>query len=63
MKIEELSEEVEQYIIKEPRFFSDIIRNFSKEPYRGLLLAWSIIREKDILKRDDEGHYIIEPEI
>ncbi len=59
MDINLLSVEIEQYVEKEPRFFSDILRNFKTQPYRDILLAWSIIRLKNILKRDEEGHYLI----
>ncbi|HWQ43589.1 MAG TPA: hypothetical protein VN456_16340 [Desulfosporosinus sp.] len=59
MDLKGLSVEIEQYIGEEPRFFSDILRKFINQPYRDILLAWSIIREKDVLKRDEEGHYLI----
>lgn len=54
-----LPDEIEQYISEEPRFFSDVVRKFRDRPYRDILLAWSTIREKDILKRDEEGHYVL----
>lgn len=52
---------IEAFIAEKPRYFSEIIVAYGKEhPYRELLLAWSDIREKNILKRDQEGHYLIE---
>ena len=62
MNLKVLSAEIEHYIGNEPRFFSDILRNFKTQPYREILLAWSIIREKDVLKRDEEGNYLIHGE-
>jgi hypothetical protein len=59
MEITALSKEIEDYIKAEPRFFADILRMFKTNPYRDILLAWALIREKDILKRNDEGHYLI----
>jgi hypothetical protein len=54
----QLAAQIEQYL-KEPKFFADVLRQFSAQPYREVLWAWATIREKDILKRDDEGHYFI----
>lgn len=57
----ELATKVEQFINAEPHFFAEIITQFSDGyAYRDLLLAWSDIREKNILKRDQEGRYFIE---
>ena len=57
----ELVNAIEAYITGRPRFFAEIITAFSSDyAYRELLLAWSDIREKNILKRDMEGHYLIE---
>ena len=61
MDITALSNKIEAYISKEPRFFSFLLREFKTNPYRNILLAWAVIREKDILERDDEGHYLIKP--
>jgi len=61
MGIPEIVIKIEEYLADEPRFFADIITMFASEcSYRDLLLAWSDIREKNILKRDAEGHYFID---
>ncbi|MDF2873381.1 MAG: hypothetical protein K0R22_64 [Sporomusa sp.] len=59
MEITALSREIETYIKAEPRFFADVLRKFKTNPYRNILLAWAIIREKNILQRNEEGHYLI----
>lgn len=59
MGTENLSRQIEAYIAEQPRFFADIVRNFGDFRYRDILLSWSDIREKDILKRDKEGRYLI----
>mgnify|MGYP001178176698 CR=1 FL=1 len=60
MNTEELVRQMESYISESPRFFADVLRQFADRPYRDVLLAWSAIREKDILRRDEEGRYVID---
>jgi hypothetical protein len=56
----DLVKDVKGYIGAEPRFFADVIGHYAKGySYRELLLAWSDIREEDVLKRDKEGRYLI----
>jgi DNA-binding transcriptional ArsR family regulator len=42
----------------EPRFYYDILRALEDVDYRVILQAWGILREKDLLARDDEGRYL-----
>ena len=43
---------------KGPFFFYDLVREFSSTPYRDILIAWGMIRERVLFDRDEEGHYI-----
>ena len=42
-----------------PLFFMDLVRAHRDLPYRTLLLAWGVVRDRERLERDDEGHYFI----
>jgi len=60
MREGELANNVKSYIETAPRFFSEVMTNYAgKYTYRDILSAWSDIREKNILKRDTEGRYLI----
>jgi hypothetical protein len=55
-----LANDVKAYIYEEPRFFSEIVTKYAEGcPYVELLRAWSDIREENVLRRDDEGRYLI----
>ena len=47
---------------EQPRFFMDLVRTFPEAPYRTLLLAWGVVRERHRLSRTDEGCYALPPE-
>ena len=56
-----LSEQVKTRLRETPLFFSQIVDAFrDSAAYRELLLAWSDIREENILKRDRQGRCYIE---
>ena len=43
---------------KGPFYFYDLVRMFPDAPYRQILLAWGLIRERVTFERDEPGHYI-----
>jgi hypothetical protein len=44
---------------EKPLFFMDLVRAHRELPYRTLLLAWGVVRERERLGRDDEGRYLL----
>ena len=44
-----------------PLFFMDLVRQYRESPYRTLLLAWGVVRERHRLSRDDDGRYFLAP--
>ncbi|MEE2822124.1 MAG: hypothetical protein VYA53_03990 [Acidobacteriota bacterium] len=38
--------------------FYEILRALEDVEYRVILQAWGILREKDLLARDEEGRYL-----
>jgi hypothetical protein len=44
-----------------PVFFMDLVREYQELPYRALLLAWGVVRERHRLSRDDDGRYFLPP--
>jgi len=51
-KIEEL--------LQRPIFFRDVLAAVRNQPYRAILLAWSEIRTRHPLARDEFGRYWLE---
>jgi hypothetical protein len=43
--------------LREPAYFSDLLRATRDRPYRAVLLAWSEIRSRHHLERDEHGRY------
>ena len=56
--IQDLVTEMTTACEKGPFFFYDLVQEFSSTPYRDILIAWGLIRERVIFDRDEEGHYI-----
>jgi hypothetical protein len=47
--------------LSDPVFFKDVLARFSASDYRSLLQAWSDIRSRITLSRDEAGRYWISP--
>ncbi len=45
--------------LSEPIFFKDVLASFSASDYRSVLQAWSDIRSRIALSRDEAGRYWI----
>ena len=43
---------------REPLFFYDLLREFSSVPYREVLIAWGIMRERISFVRNEDGRYL-----
>jgi hypothetical protein len=43
--------------LREPVYFRDILDATRDQKYRAVLLAWSDIRERHALERDEHGRY------
>ncbi|HET8727969.1 MAG TPA: hypothetical protein VFO41_10690 [Alphaproteobacteria bacterium] len=43
--------------LREPVYFRDIVAAASDQPYRALLQAWSEVRIRHRLERDEFGRY------
>ncbi len=44
-----------------PVLFMDLVRALPEVPYRALLLAWGLVRERHRLARDEAGCYFLPP--
>lgn len=56
----ELVRGIEQ-LLAQPVFFRDVLARFSGSEYRAILRAWSDIRSRLELSRDEAGRYWITP--
>ena len=54
----EIAERILGLLKKEPMSFYAILRDLEDVDYRVILQAWGILREKDLLARDQEGRYL-----
>jgi DNA-binding transcriptional ArsR family regulator len=54
----EIAERILALVKEEPKSFYAILRALEDVDYRVILQAWGILREKDLLARDDEGRYL-----
>ena len=43
--------------LRKPVFFRDIVEATKDKPYRAMLIAWSDIRSRLTLERDEFGRY------
>jgi hypothetical protein len=48
-----------EQLLKEPVFFKDVLVQFSGSQYREILRAWSDLRSRVELSRDELGRYSI----
>jgi hypothetical protein len=46
-------------LLADPAFFKDVLDLCMDAPYRDVLIAWSALREKHELMRDEFGRYWI----
>ncbi|MBI4291131.1 MAG: hypothetical protein HY661_06610 [Betaproteobacteria bacterium] len=55
--------EVVQRILKlleqGPKNFYAILQSLADVEYRTILIAWGSVREKNLLRRDDHGNYLL----
>lgn len=49
---------IEQRLQREPAFFLDVVEALDGVPYRDVLRAWGLVRERTALRRDGEGRYL-----
>ncbi len=56
-----MAEEIIATLRVSPVFFMDLVRQYWEMPYRRLLLAWGVVRERQRLSRDDDGRYFLPP--
>jgi UbiD family decarboxylase len=52
--VSRLSDSIQKMIVKQPMFFFDILKEFRSENYQAILLAWSRLREKELIIRSGE---------
>lgn len=53
-----LVDKIISHIKDKPFFFYDLLREFPSTPYRDILVAWGIVRERVHFERDESGHYL-----
>ena len=56
-----LAEKIYREIEGKPQQFSDVVDAHREVAWRELLRAWGELRAANILKRDDDGRYLIGP--
>ncbi len=42
-----------------PKTFYAILKSLADVEYRTILIAWGTVREKNLLRRDDHGNYLL----
>jgi hypothetical protein len=60
--VESVAREIIVTLRARPVFFMDLVREYRETPYRTLLLAWGVVRERYRLSRDDDGRYFLPAE-
>jgi hypothetical protein len=56
-EVERLAEVIVATLRARPVLFMDLVREHRALPYRTLLLAWGLVRERHALGRTDDGGY------
>jgi hypothetical protein len=56
-EVERLARAIADTLRARPVFFIDLVREHRALPYRTLLLAWGLVRERHALDRTDDGRY------
>ncbi|MGQ0750627.1 MAG: hypothetical protein ACT4PS_08840 [Betaproteobacteria bacterium] len=54
-----LAEKIRHELESKPQQFSEVVDAHRHVNWREFLRAWGELRERDILKRDDDGRYLI----
>ena len=54
-----LAQKISREIQAKPQQFSEIADAHRDAPWREFLRAWGELRAQEILKRDDDGRYLI----
>ena len=49
-----------EVLLRQPVFFRDVLAAVRHEPYRAILRAWSEVRMRHSLARDEFGRYWLE---
>jgi len=55
----EVVERILKHLEQGPRNFLSILQSLADVEYRTVLIAWGIVQEKNVLRRDDHGNYIL----
>jgi hypothetical protein len=55
-----LAQKIQREIREKPQQFSDVVDAHREVAWRELLRAWGEVRAANVLKRDDDGRYLIE---
>jgi hypothetical protein len=58
-EVARLADAIVAALRERPLFFMDLVRAHRALPYRTLLLAWGVVRDRERLARDDEGRYVL----
>jgi hypothetical protein len=58
-EVARLADAIVAALRERPLFFMDLVRAHRDLPYRTLLLAWGVVRDRERLARDDEGRYVL----
>ena len=54
-----LAQKIQSALEAKPQQFSELVDAHRDTAWREFLHAWGELREKNILKRDDDGRYLI----
>ena len=60
-EVTRVAERMMAMLRERPVLFMDLVRALPEIPYRALLLAWGLVRERHRLARDEEGCYFLPP--
>ena len=55
----EVVERILKLLGQGPKNFYAILQSLADVEYRTILIAWGSVREKNLLRRDDHGHYLL----
>lgn len=55
----EVVERILKLLGQGPKNFYAILQSLADVEYRTILIAWGSVREKNLLRRDDHGNYLL----
>lgn len=57
----EVADRILKHVAQGPTNFYSILKSLADVEYRTVLIAWGMVQEKNVLRRDGYGNYLLAP--